>query len=289
MDQHLIDAFGEGDLSSGCDLCHAADDAVDPAVTRLDVGLHHRLRIDARQMWSDQRISSECNQVTGGFARQQSAGDRTTSAQRRRQRRFMCGQSFRQRPGWHRGYVRAGQGGLQRIDALAAIADHRDHRHPQFASERCGIDRLAAPGGDVGHVQCDHERPAQLDQLADQEEVACQAAGIDHRHDQVGRRRVRAQAAQHRHRHVLVGRLRDQAIGAGQVNDLDRATIRQHGASGLLLDRDAGIVGDLLPQSGEGIEQRGLAAVGIAGEGDSEGADGGHGRRGRGGHGRLRR
>ena len=41
-------------------------------------------------------------------------------------------------------------------------------------------------------------------------------------------------------------------------------------AAGLLLDGDAGVVGDLLAQAGEGVEDRRLAAVGIAGQRDGE-------------------
>ena len=84
------------------------------------------------------------------------------------------------------------------------------------------------------------------------------------------------EAAQHDvARDLLVGRARAQGIGAGQVDHLDRPAGRRGERADLLLDRDAGIVGDLLAAAGQGVEQRGLAAVGIADERDDSGGDDG--------------
>ena len=96
--------------------------------------------------------------------------------------------------------------------------------------------------------------------------------------DQVGRTLGR-ELAQHRvARDLLVRRAGAQRIGARQVDDLDRPAGGRREAPDLLLDRHAGIVGDLLAAAGEGVEQRRLAAVGIADQRDdgSELDDGVH-------------
>ena len=43
----------------------------------------------------------------------------------------------------------------------------------------------------------------------------------------------------------------------------------------LRLDGDAGIVADALPHAGQGVEERGLAGVGVADQGDRDGGGGG--------------
>ena len=65
----------------------------------------------------------------------------------------------------------------------------------------------------------------------------------------------------------LVRRTRRERIGAGQVDDGDRPAVLRVGGAGLLLDGDARVVADLLPQAGERIEERAFAAVGVADEG----------------------
>ena len=57
----------------------------------------------------------------------------------------------------------------------------------------------------------------------DEVEVALQVAGIDDDDDHVGRGGVGAQAAEDLHGHDLIGRAADEAVGAGQVDDLGPA------------------------------------------------------------------
>ena len=93
---------------------------------------------------------------------------------------------------------------------------------PSSADSFSGETRSAAALGDVHHVQRDHQRPAHLNELADQIEVALKVAGIDDNDHHVGRPGIRAQAAQNFHRHLLVGRSADQAVGAGQIDNVDQ-------------------------------------------------------------------
>ena len=78
-------------------------------------------------------------------------------------------------------------------------------------------------------------------------------------------RRLAGQLAQHRvagdH---LVGAAGAQGIGAGQVQDRQAAAAGGGDEAFLPLDGDAGVVGHLLAAAGQGVEQGGLAGVGIA-------------------------
>ncbi len=64
----------------------------------------------------------------------------------------------------------------------------------------------------------------------------------------------------------LVRARRRERVGAGQIEHAHTAPGRRGVVPFLALDRDAGVVRDLLPRAGEQVEQRGLAAVRIADE-----------------------
>ena len=74
------------------------------------------------------------------------------------------------------------------------------------------------------------------------------------------------------HDHVagdrLVGRMGIKTVGAGQVDDIDLAAARQLQRAELSLHRDAGIIANFLPGTGQRVEQRGFSGVGIADQGD---------------------
>ena len=59
---------------------------------------------------------------------------------------------------------------------------------------------------------------------------------------------------------LFVFRSRGQAVDAGQIDKRD-LLIGDLGASGVLLDCDAGEVCDLLPETGQAIEEGGFAGV----------------------------
>ena len=62
-----------------------------------------------------------------------------------------------------------------------------------------------------------------------------------------------------------------QAVGAWQVEHRVTASGRRVEAAFLALDGDARVIGDLLAAAGEQVEQRGLAAIGVAHQGDADG------------------
>ena len=61
----------------------------------------------------------------------------------------------------------------------------------------------------------------------------------------------------------FVGAARRQAVGAGQVDQVEGLAGTGH-LPFLGLDGDAGIVADALTQAGQGVEEGGLAGIGIA-------------------------
>src|SRR5688572_19811115 len=66
---------------------------------------------------------------------------------------------------------------------------------------------------------------------------------------------------------LFIERLRAQAVGSGQVQHPDMEIGRRSAeASFLAFDGDAGVVSDFGPQSGQGIEEGSLAAIGVAGQ-----------------------
>src|SRR6185437_7781796 len=88
-----------------------------------------------------------------------------------------------------------------------------------------------------------------------------QVGGVGDAQKKVGRG-FRGEAAEHEvARDFLVGRARAQRIGAGQVDQVDTVAAGRLQHAAFALDRDAGIVRDLLAASGQGVKQSGLAAV----------------------------
>ncbi len=116
----------------------------------------------------------------------------------------------------------------------------------------------------IHHVDRQHHRPAELAHFQREAQVQAQVGGIDHADQHVGRRLAGIEAAAQvaGDRFVQAGGM--QAVGARQVQQRVAAARRRVEAAFLALDGDAGVVGDLLPAAGQQVEQRGLAAVGIA-------------------------
>ena len=171
--------------------------------------------------------------------------------------------------------------GSQRVDALdqrlRTVLAHRHrlhHRHAEFALQYFAVDGDAALLRSVDHVQRHHHRPAHLPHFQHEAQVQAQVGGVDHAHQHVRRRlaRVEATAQVAGDRFVQAGRV--EAVGTRQVQHRVAAPGRRAQHALLALDRDPGIVGHLLPAAGELVEQRGLAAVRVAQQGQAQGHGG---------------
>ena len=122
--------------------------------------------------------------------------------------------------------------------------------------------------GEVDHVERDDGRQAELDQLQREAEVVVEVGRVEDDHQRVGLALALLPAEQDVAGDRFVGARRIEAVGAGQVDHLDRAAVGQHQPARMPLDGDAGIIADLLARAGQRIEQRALAGIGIAGDGD---------------------
>ncbi len=168
-----------------------------------------------------------------------------------------------------------GRGGLQVRQELVDLVEqlgqaalaHRHgghHRHAELLRQPLQIDGQAAPLGDIDHVQGQHDRTAHLLQLQHQAQHEPEVGGVGDA-DQHVRRDLSCKTAQH---HVtgdlLVRAPGPEAVGARQVDDQDPAVGGGVKHPLLALDGHARIVGHLLARPGQGVEQGGLAGVGVA-------------------------
>ena len=170
-------------------------------------------------------------------------------------------------------------------DTDAACADDADDGDAERVLQLEDVD-VAAPGLElVDHRQHEHGGAADRQDLGEQGQAALERRRVDDAYDAVRRAFGRDLAAQDTDRDRLVFADRVQAVCAGQVDQLDLARA-VHQLAGAAFDGDAGVVTGLGAQARQGVEERRLARVGAADEGDSARL---RQRRGRGlGHGRIR-
>ena len=157
-------------------------------------------------------------------------------------------------------------GGLARhrdepIDTV--VLERRDHhdRTTQALLECGDIDLVAILLNQISHVERHHHGQACLDDLQREIEVALQIGGVEHLNHDVGLAAHEVVAA-----HALLGAVGRQRIDSGQVRD-EHALVARQGCL-LLLDRDAGPVAHITVGTGDQVEQRGLAAIGVTGKRD---------------------
>ena len=153
----------------------------------------------------------------------------------------------------------------QVVDAALADGHRGDDRHAELARQALEVD-VAGPGAGrcrymlsastIGRPTCfssSTRRSTSRRLVASATQTITSGA------------RLAGQPAQH---HVagdfLVRAAGAQRIGAGQVEHVTRRPAGVVKRALLPLDGDAGVVGDLLAAAGQGVEQRGLAAIGIA-------------------------
>ena len=138
------------------------------------------------------------------------------------------------------------------------------HRHPQVPAEAPHVHRAAVCPQFVHHVQGDDRGTAQLQQLQRQVEVALDVGGVHHVDDAV-RLLVDDEVPGD---DLLLG-VGAQGVDARQVHR--RAVFEPAHLARLLLHRHAGEVSHVLVGARQGVEQRGLAAVLVSGQGKYHG------------------
>ena len=109
----------------------------------------------------------------------------------------------------------------QAIDAGAAARDDGDDGAAEMSGQPRRIQRQTATLREVDHVQRDQHRPIELQQLADQHQVAREVAGIDDHQDRI-RRAIKAFAEQHAAAEARFRGVEVHRVDARQIDDLDR-------------------------------------------------------------------
>ena len=148
-------------------------------------------------------------------------------------------------------------------DALLARRGDGDHGDAERRLQAVHAHRAAVGRELVHHVEGEHHRPVELHELEREVEVALDVGGVHDVDD-----RVRAVLEDEATAHHLLARVRAERVDAGQVRDrglgmaLDLAVLPVHG--------HAGEVSHVLVGARERVEERGLAAVLVAGQGQLE-------------------
>ena len=166
----------------------------------------------------------------------------------------------------------APQGLAEHVQSFAFARHHGNHRNTQRLGQGLGVDLVPLIAGDVDHVENQQRRVSQFDDLGREVEVALEVGGIGDDHDQIRRGHVGHALEQDVAGDLLVGGLRTQGISSREIQNGDRMEGVGSGEGAFFsLHRDPGVVADAGAKAGQGIEQRGLAAVRVAGKDDGEG------------------
>jgi hypothetical protein len=154
------------------------------------------------------------------------------------------------------------QGLQQKVESFPRAGDRRHDRHAQVARQAPLVDLQPVAAGLVHQVQADHDTIRDLQHLQDQVEIALQPGNVaDDQRD------IRLPEEQKVARHFLIGARRQQGIRPGQIDQFEAAAAVLETALRASY-RLARPVAGVLAQAGEGVEDRALAGVGIATEGD---------------------
>ena len=131
----------------------------------------------------------------------------------------------------------------------------------ELTGQLLDVDDVAVFADDIHHVDSDDHGDAELGQLSGQIKVALKVCAVDDIEYRIG-----ALAEQVVARNDLLKGVRGERVDAGKIND--RYAVKPLEPAFLLLNGYAGPVADELVRAGQRVEQRGLAAVRVAGKGN---------------------
>ncbi len=115
-------------------------------------------------------------------------------------------------------------------DAALPHRDGLDHRNAKLGLEPLGIELKPVALGEIDHVESDDRRQAKLDQLEREAEVVVEVRRVDDDDQRVGLPLALLLAEEHVARDRFVGARGIEAVGAGQVDQLDRTAVGQASA-----------------------------------------------------------
>ncbi len=149
------------------------------------------------------------------------------------------------------------------LQTLAGAGHGFPHRNAETPPEHFAVDVHPGPARLVHHVQGQGHGDAHFQDLHGEQQVALKRRGVHHVHH--GQRRL---AREHLAGDDLFGGIGRQRIGSGQVHKGHFRIVQPEDAL-FLFHGHAGVVAHMLARAGIGVECRGLARIGIAGQGDA--------------------
>ena len=161
------------------------------------------------------------------------------------------------------------QGRLQFGQAMPAIGLDGHHGNAQPALQMPQFQLDAPAGGHVEHVHRHDGGQPQFQDLADEVQMPLEVRGIDDAEHDVDRPDVGLPLQEHLDGDHFVARSGRQAIKSRQIDQFEPPPLLLH-PPGLLFDRDARIVADVLVDSHQGAEERRFARVRIADQGNRQ-------------------
>ncbi len=282
MGQDAVDAIGPGDDAFGWALDTALGELANPGITCTAFHRGHRATCRGKAKPGLVDAVADLGPMAFGepllrkatHVEQQSANDvvgdlvREMFAQRQDLALERLGETRSVGAG-RRGHVGAvlagsrGDGLAELLQALALVGLDGDDGHAQQFRQPLVIDLDPLVNGDVDHVEGHDHGHSQLEDLGRQVQVAIEVGGIDDGDNDVGPAFLLLLAQDHIDGNHFVGAARRQAVGAGQIEQVEGLAGTGH-LPFLGLDGDAGVVADVLVQAGQGVEKGCLACIGIA-------------------------
>ena len=131
----------------------------------------------------------------------------------------------------------------------------------EFAGQGERVQFAAAVFHLIGHVQQHHGGQADGENRSGQHQLPVHVGRVQHQQHAVGLGHTGHLAGQHLHGNAGVLGIGGQRVDSGQVDEREVVAADRLHAAGVVLDGDAGIVGDLLPHAGQAVEKGGLARV----------------------------
>ena len=155
------------------------------------------------------------------------------------------------------------------VETPAATRHDRDHRTTQLGFQLLQVDLDGRAFGQIHHVERRYCGQTQLQHLTRQIQVALQGRRIEQQNDALGLGLLRPLSEQHLPGQALFRRDGSQTVQARQVEQ-SNPVLGQPRVTDPAFDRRAWKVRGLGPQTGQSVEERRLAGVRVANQGDAD-------------------
>ena len=135
------------------------------------------------------------------------------------------------------------------VQSVALGGDDRNDRDAQRLRQNGGIDPDTMLERGIAHCQRNNDRNAKVEKLRRQVKISLQVGGIHDIDNGIGARRIVTVAQENIAGDSLIWGVRGQRVEAGQVDQADDNPAIGRDTAFFALDRNSGIVADLLAQT----------------------------------------